>query len=227
MFGHGMNFELILTIIFAVIALVIILKLRSVLGRRTGHEAPPPEWGGAHQRRQSDNVIDMPGREVPPEDVGAVDPDASPVERGLAEIKQADPSFNSLEFLDGAKSAFRMVVEAFSEGDRETLDMLLADEVFENFDAAIKERESAGETQETELVDLLSARITDAALVGGEARVTLTFVSKQKNAVRDKDGKVIDGDPDEAETLTDIWTFARDTRSKDPNWELVETDVAE
>ena len=157
-----------------------------------------------------------------PEAVDA-DPD-SPVAEGVRQIRAADGSFDPGAFAEGATAAFEMIVEAFARGDRDTLQPLLAPNVFANFEAAIAERERAGETLETTIVALNPAEVTGAAMQGRDARVTVTFVSEQSNAVKDADGNVTDGDPATIEKITDIWTFARDTRSRDPNWQLVETD---
>ena len=224
-----MNNDLILTLIFAAVAAFVLFKLRSVLGRREGHEQRPPDvfaeaerssTGDAGKDAAGDNVVHMPnrqGRETPD-----IDPN-SPVGQGVRDIQAADGSFDAGQFLDGAKAAFEMIVGAFARGDREALRPLLAPNVFVNFDKAIADREKAGETLETTFIGFKSAKVTNAEMQGRIARVTVTFVSEQSNAVRDGDGNVVDGDPAAIEKITDIWTFARDTRSRDPNWQLVET----
>lgn len=225
-----MNNDLILTLIFAAVAAFVLFKLRSVLGRRTGHEQQRPDVFAEAERSAdaaaegaSDNVVQMPDRRRG--EVVEIDPD-TPVGRGVRAIQAADPGFDPTDFLEGAKAAFEMIVGAFARGERDTLKPLLAPNVYTNFEQAIADREQAGESLETTFIGFKSAKITDAEMQGSNARVTVTFVSEQSNAVRDKDGDVVDGDPAAIEKITDVWTFTRDTKSGDPNWQLVETDGA-
>lgn len=216
-------------IILAIIAGFLILRLRGVLGRRTGHERPPPEDVVA-RRKAEDNVVDMPDRNraeppesgAPAESVEPVEPD-DPVAAALTQIQIADTSFDPDTFLQGVRSAFEMVVHAFATGDNGTLRNLLADSVYDDFSAAIKSRLEAKETLETTVIGIKSAEIIDARLDGRQAFVTAKIVSDQVNATRDEEGRVIDGDPNYVEQIDDIWTFSRNTRSRDPNWKLVET----
>jgi predicted lipid-binding transport protein (Tim44 family) len=217
-----MDADLLITLIFAAIAVFVILKLRSVLGTRTGFEKKNEPYAPADNR---DKVIPLPDRrqpEVPPmgEPKTALDP-------GSAAIRRADPSFDPDQFVEGAKMAFEMIVTAFAKGDEKTLEPLLAPNVFESFAADIRRRSEAGETRETTVAGIREARIDEARLDGREARVTVLIVSEQINVTRDREGNVIDGDPKAAETVSDLWTFARDTRSRDPNWQLVETAAAD
>ena len=216
------NNELIITLIFAAVAAFVLFKLRSVLGRRTGHEQQRDGFG--NRSSTTDNVVQMPDRRSP--ETVDVAP-GSPLEAGIAEIRSVDPSFDPAEFLAGAKAAFEMIVTAFAQGDRETLRPLLGDEVFASFDEAIRDREQAGQTMELTFMGFKSAEVTRAELQDGEARVTVKFVTEQSSAIRNASGDLTDGDPAEVETVTDVWTFARDARSRDPNWELVETDSSE
>ncbi len=217
-----MDADLLITLIFAAIAVFVILKLRSVLGTRTGFEKKNEPYAPVENR---DKVIPLPDRrqsDAPPmgEPKGAMD-------AGSAAIRRADPSFDPERFIDGAKMAFEMIVTAFAKGDEKALESLLAPAVFESFSADIRRRREAGETRETTVAGIRQARIHDARLEGREARVSVMIVSEQINVTRDRDGKVIDGDPKTAETVSDLWTFARDTRSRDPNWQLVETAAAD
>ena len=143
----------------------------------------------------------------------------------LAELPEftADPGFDPAQFLEGARFAFEMVVAAFAAGDKDRLRPLLSDDVYQPFAAAIDERTAAGETLETRIIALKRLDITEAGLAGRLARVTVKFVSDQINMLRAHDGSVVDGDPDHAIEKTDFWSFARDTRSSDPNWVLVAT----
>jgi predicted lipid-binding transport protein (Tim44 family) len=215
-------------VFFAMVAAFLILRLRSVLGRRTGNENPE-RWTSrkpAPQAREaSDNIARLPDRARPAGDAApTIDlPATAPAEAGLTQIKVADPSFEARSFVEGARGAFEMIVGAYAQGDTATLRPLLADDVYENFAAAIRGRQQAKQTLETTLVGIKSAEITEARMDGRTALVTVKFVSDQINVTRDADGKVVEGDPQQIATVTDVWTFARNTRSRDPNWLLVAT----
>jgi len=228
------------TIIFLAIAVVVFLRLRSVLGRRTGNERPPFD---PYSRRESlpgaasDKVIDLPRRaagptatasaDIPPaaaERFKSIAPEGSPLNAGLTAVAAADRSFDPDEFVAGAKAAYEMIVTAFAEGDRKSLKQLLSRDVYEGFVAAISEREGRGETIEFRFVGIDKAEITGAAVKGTTAQITVRFLSKLISATHDKDGAVIDGDPVHVGDVTDIWTFARDTTSRDPNWKLIATE---
>jgi predicted lipid-binding transport protein (Tim44 family) len=205
-------------VLFAMVAVFLVLRLRSVLGRRTGTE----------RRRElferpvgADNVVTLPDRGKPIEADGGAAPGS--VAAGLAAIRGADPSFDPESFLHGARSAFEMIVGAFAAGDTATLRPLLSDEVYDRFAEAIQAREEAKETLETNLLSIKAADITEAELSGRTAYVTVRFVSDQVNITRAFDGSIVDGDPDRIVEKTDFWTFARNTRASDPNWQLVAT----
>lgn len=146
------------------------------------------------------------------------------VERGLREIAAADNSFNLGQFLEGARGAYRMVLEAFWQGDRETLRELCDDDVYAGFVAALDAREAAGETLDNTLIRIEETRIHSASLDGRMARIALLFVADVAAITRDKDGNVIAGSLDDAIESRDVWTFARNTAARDPNWVLDETD---
>ena len=214
-------------ILFAMIAAFLVLRLRSVLGRRTGHERRPPD-PTAPQRsetRANDNVVELPDKSSAAEADEAFAADASddPLSAGLTQIKFADSNFDPEEFVVGARDAFEMIVQAFATGDIKTLRSFLNDEVYGNFSAAVKQREESEETLETAVIGIKSADMMEARVEGRTAFVTIKFISEQVNVGRDKDGEVIDGDPNHVTDITDIWTFARNTRARDPNWTLVET----
>jgi len=231
----GDSFQFIDIIFFAMIAAFLVLRLRSVLGKRTGNEKPrrTPFDAQANQRQaRDDNVIDLPGRRESraeaPDDESGVSARPSPTAAsshlpGVDAVRAADHDFDPEVFLGGARAAFEMIVEAFARGDKDALRPLLADQVFEGFAAAIGEREAAGETMETELLGFKSISIVEAGVVDRVASVTVQFETDQVNVVRDSDGAVTDGDADHIARVTDIWTFARDTGSRDPNWALVAT----
>lgn len=231
------------TIIFLALAVFIFLRLRSVLGQRTGRERPPYDPVSTRdpiRTPASDKVVALPTRKAeaitrPADaDAPAAEPgdrwqdiaDAgSPVAQGLDAIVAVDPNFDPKEFLGGARAAYEMVVTAFAEGDRRNLKNLLSREVYEGFEAAIGERESKGEKVETRFVALDKADISGAELRGRTAHVTVRFVSQLITVTRDRSGAVVDGSPDKVTEVTDVWTFARDLSSRDPNWKLVATEA--
>lgn len=214
-------------ILFAMIAAFLVFRLRSVLGRRTGNEPPPSDPLSQRQGdpAQNDNVVDLHERPDTEErdDLVELANSDDPLVAGVAQIRSADSSFDPESFCEGAKSAFEMVVQAFAEGDVKTLRSLLNDEVYENFSVAVTQRQEAEEELETTVIGIKSSDLLEARVEGRMAFVTLKFQSEQVNVIRDKDGKVVDGDPTQVTEVTDIWTFARNTRARDPNWTLVET----
>jgi predicted lipid-binding transport protein (Tim44 family) len=229
------------TIILLAVAVAIFLKLRSVLGQRTGRERPPYDPYSARDAMRgatNDNVVTLPGRA--PE--GAQKPaDASePSDRwkgiaepgtalavGLDAVAGEDKTFDAKHFVAGARAAYEMIVLAYAEGDRRALKNLLSREVYDGFEAAIRDRESKGETVETRFVAIDKSDITAAELRGRTAHVTVRFVSQLISVTRDKSGNVIDGNPEKVTDVTDVWTFARDLSSRDPNWKLVATEAGQ
>lgn len=209
-------------ILFAMVAGFLVLRLRSVLGRRTGNERRRDLFV-RRPRPVSDKVQAL----AEPGAVGATTPVASvPVDTAgedVNQIRRADPSFDPSEFLGGARIAFEMIVTAFAKGDKSALRPLLSDEVFQQFVAAIDERTTAKESLETRILRLDSSAIVEAELLARTAQVTVKLVSQQINVTRAMDGSIVDGDPEHPIEKTDYWTFARDTRSTDPNWVLVAT----
>jgi predicted lipid-binding transport protein (Tim44 family) len=207
-------------ILFAMVAAFLVLRLRSVLGRRTGNERRRELF----VRRARPAAENRPTLVEP--DPGAVAPAAPPadaVAEGLNQIRRADPSFDPSHFLEGARTAFEMIVGAFANGDKEALRPLLSDEVLQQFVSAIDERAAAKETLETRVLRLDNPDIVEAELLGRNAQVTVKLTSQQINVTRAMDGSIVDGDPDHPTEKTDYWTFARDPRSADPNWVLVAT----
>ena len=224
------------TIFFLVAAVVIFFQLRNVLGRRTGNERPPfdPYTAGRTAKDaagKSENVVSLPRKraagEGGDEAYAAIDVFAKPgtdLNRGLRAIKDADASFEPKAFVDGAKMAYEMIVMAYADGDRKTLKNLLSRDVYDGFVAAIADREAKSEKIQSSFVGIDKADIVSAEMKGSEAHVTLRIVSELISATRNKAGEVIDGDPETVAEVKDVWTFARDTRSKDPNWKLVATE---
>lgn len=219
----GGGFQFIDIILFALVAAFLILRLRSVLGRRDGHQGPTQD--PFRQQPNKDNgeseVVRLPerGDAAAP----ASDPSLSPLEAGITQIKIADPSFDQKEFLAGASVAFEMILTAYVAGDDAALKPLLSPEVYANFSQSIADRNAAGEVLETTLVGIRETQIEDASMVGRMAHVTVQFISEQVTVTRNAAGEIVEGDPDHVATVTDLWTFARDTRSSDPNWMLVAT----
>ncbi len=222
------GFQFIDIIFFAVIAGFILLRLRGVLGRRTGHQRPPPD-----QRRALDeaneNVVRLPEREAADDSAAEPAPEAEqPVDdpalaAGLAQIEAADSGFTRQGFLDGAVGAFEIIIEAFAEGDRDRLGDLLDDDVYRPFSRVIDDREQAGHSHQTTLISIDENEIIEAGMNGRTAFVTVRFVTQQINVTHDADDTVVDGDPSYVATVTDLWTFERDTQSRSPNWKLVAT----
>lgn len=224
------------TIFFMIAAIVIFFQLRNVLGRRTGHERPPFDpYTNARKDAQADaaageNVVSLPRRKGSenPASYGTIDAIAAPgteLNRGMRAVRDADASFEPNTFVDGAKMAYEMIVMAYADGDRKTLKNLLSREVYEGFVAAIADREGRDEKIESSFVGINRAEITNAELKGTEAHITLRIVSELISATRNASGEVIDGDPETVAEVKDVWTFARDTRAKDPNWKLVATEA--
>ena len=146
---------------------------------------------------------------------------------GLDAIAREDKSFDAKGFLTGARAAYDMIVTAYAAGDRKELKGLLGKEVYDGFETAIKEREQKGETVETRFVSIDGADLTAAEQRGKTAQVTVRFRSQLISVTRAKDGAVIDGNPDAVTDVTDVWTFARDVSSRDPNWKLVATEAGQ
>ncbi len=221
------------TLIFVVAAVFVFLQLRNVLGKRTGHERPPFD-PGANQRKTAssesdgDNVITLPGVSEkaadPYKEINEIAKPRTKLNRGLRAIKDAAPIFNPKEFLKGAGMAYEMIVMAFADGDRKTLKNLLSKEVYDGFAAVLDDRAQSGEVVQTNFVGIEEIEITSAELREHDAHVTVSVTSQLVSATRDGAGEIIDGDPEAVVEVQDVWTFARDTRQKDPNWKLVATE---
>lgn len=228
----GSDFPIFEIIIFGMIAAFFVLRLKNTLGKRTGHEQEEPRTRMRHDSDQrtaqqpangDDNVIQLPGTE-PVEPVDDFDPEtATPLERSLREVSEADPSFDPRGFVEGARGAYEMIVTAFAQGDKKALKPLLAPKVLQNFSAAIDQRKSDGLTQETELVGFNRSEIIEAEMVGRNAEVTVKFEAEMISVTRDGAGEIVGGNAEDVTQITDIWTFSKDTRSRNPNWELIST----
>jgi len=229
------------TIIFLALAVLIFLRLRSVLGQRTGRERPPYDPYSARDAvrpSSNDNVVALPGRgsetlQKPAEPVEPVErwkgiaETGSAVAAGLDAIAHDDPSFDAKQFVGGARAAYEMIVLAYAEGDRRSLKNLLSREVYEGFEKAIRERETKGDKAETRFVSIDKSDIIGAEVRARTAQVTVRFVSQLISVTRDRNGNVIYGSPEKVTDVTDVWTFARDVSSRDPNWKLVATEAGQ
>jgi predicted lipid-binding transport protein (Tim44 family) len=211
-------------ILLAMIAGFIAFRLYSVLGRRTGHERSPEEQvrvPDAGRTKKAENVVTLPER--PAATASAA---TGPLARGLMDIKLADRGFDEDGFMQGARAAHEMIVTAYAKGDRETLKPLVNDDVFSAFESAIRGREQRKERVDFTFVGLKSARITGAELKNRTAEVTVAFESEIILAGYDQSGRLIEGEAKTPHVVTDVWTFARDTKARDPNWTLIATGSA-
>jgi predicted lipid-binding transport protein (Tim44 family) len=213
-------------ILFAMVAAFLVLRLRGILGRRTGYERPPTPLdpaGPAEAPRTIDTTAEemAEGRALPGPSRALPAP-ASPAGQALFRIRQVDPSFEAAAFLDGAEEAFRMIVTSFAAGDRETLKGLLSPDVFGDFAAAITAREQANESQRTDVVAFRESTIVEADLRGTFATIGVRFVTDQVNITTSQGGLLVAGSEAVVETI-DIWSFARDLSGADPTWLLVGT----
>lgn len=211
-------------VLLALVAAFLGLRLYSVLGKRTGHEQEPvarqPIDNTAPIIRQPLLVGDS-GSAVPKGDSDAVEVAA---QSGVRSIANADRSFDLGLFIEGSKSAYKMVLEAYWKGDKEALRFLCDDDVYASFAEAIDGRVARGETLENRLVRIEEVRVVDASLEHPTARVTVRFDADIASLVKDSDGNIIGGSMTDAVETHDIWTFMRDVKSGDRNWKLDETD---
>jgi predicted lipid-binding transport protein (Tim44 family) len=234
------------TLVLLIVAVVVVLKLRSVLGRRTGDEETRLERYRAERRQQeaagtpTDNVVSMPRREGAPVGPGSEVALADAEERikeypgldaevrsGLMDLAKLDPAFDPETFLRGARQAYEMIVTAFAEGNRKILKDLLNRDVYDGFVRAMTERENRGEQVDQSFVGINKADIVESEVKGGDANITVRFISQLISATRDKAGAILSGDPQKVKDVTDIWTFSRDISSAkaraNPNWRLIAT----
>ncbi len=228
----------IFTLIFLVLAVIIILKLRSVLGRKSGDD----ETRARAAAEAREKVVMMPRRQGPaneqPMEGAATTQTAladaeqkirsfaganTQLAEGLLAVRRADPGFEPEHFVRGSKQAYEMIVTAFAEGNRKTLRNLLSREVYDGFVAVITERESRGEQIDQSFVGINKADMVEVEFKKDTAQISVKFVSELITATRDKAGVVLAGDPKKIKEVIDVWTFARDVASRDPNWKLVAT----
>jgi len=219
-----MSTQMIELIILIAIAAFVLFRLKSVIGTRTGYEAPPDYLS------RDDTAPDA--RRGPADeteegdlDVGLAHPAPDNAKLALAAMRDADPDFSLAEFLGGARSAYEMILMAYEEGDRDTLRDLLDDPVFDAFESGITERETAGLKVEARFIGVRDVRLESASFdrETNEGELTLRFVGELITSVRDAEGRVVEGDPNEVRRQTDVWTFARRLGARDPNWLLSAT----
>ena len=236
-----MEFD-IFTFLPLAVAVFLFWKLRSVLGTRDDSERPPfnPEdvYPSAHDKvdeEANDNVVTLPSARGRRTGEDESDPIADRIKeiagknkdlnKGLMAIYGRDTSFDPDQFIDGAKIAYEMIVTGFADGDKRMLKGLLAREVYDNFEAAIDDRASRNERVQSSFVGIEKSDIVGAELQKQEAQITLRFVSQMISATLNEADEVVDGDLQEVAEITDVWTFARPVKSRDPNWKLVATDA--
>ncbi len=228
------------TIVFALLAIFVIWKLRSVLGTRTGTEQPPLDM---FRRKTAEPAADEGNGAVIPFPTSTREPLLESVaddrraawarlpgvdERvipGLEAVASADSQFDPQSFIEGAKTAYEMIIMSFAAGNRAALRDLLSKDVFDSFSSAITERESRAETVDTTFVSMGRTIIEDAQLRGTTAQISMRFQSKLITATRDRAGVIVDGSADKVVDMVDVWTFARETNARDPNWKLVATEA--
>lgn len=229
-----MDFDIVL-VIALVIAVVVFLQLRSVLGKRTGFERPPfdpySRQSENAEEKETDTVVALPKPEAKAaddfSDIDKIAPEDSDLNKGLRAIRKEDATFSPNSFLDGARVAYEMVVTAFAKADKNTLKSLLSDDVFAGFSSAIDERDKKVETVKFTFVGIDKIEIIDASCEADIAQLTIRVESEIISATYDDSQKLIDGDPQTIAEIKDIWTFARNVKSRDPNWKIIGTEDGE
>ena len=212
-------------ILLAMVAIFIGLRLRSELGKKTGNEPLPPAAPRpvpSDARRIGGSATSTGNAD--PEVVTVVELEGDPALRSAYQkIRRADPSFDLTTFMAGAQSAYGMILEAFWSGDRDTLKGFLDESVLNQFSAAIDAREKNGLHMENKLIDVNKAEVIAAQLVDRTAEITVHFTAEIVAVTKDGEGRLVEGSLSEAVEVNDRWTFARDTKSREPNWTLVAT----
>ncbi|SHE31382.1 Predicted lipid-binding transport protein, Tim44 family [Ruegeria intermedia] len=219
-----MNSPLIQLLVLAGIAIFLILRLKSVLGTREGFEKPPvPQQPAPSKSRRDFEVIDG----GPDRDITDHVPEDSEIAQTLAAMKRVEPSFSVSEFLQGARGAYEMIVMGFERGNLDEIQPFLAEDVFETFVSVVAEREDKGLTIEAEFIGVREMALVDAQFDKdtNRAEITVRFVGELTSVVRDRDGNIVEGNPNTIKRQKDSWTFARVMGADDPNWLLVATDA--
>ncbi|WP_439816384.1 Tim44/TimA family putative adaptor protein [Zavarzinia sp. CC-PAN008] len=209
-------------ILLAMLAGFIALQLRRVLGRRTGAERPPPARDPFEPVARDDNVVPLPQRAPRDGDVRPPPPASGPA-AGLTQIQVADRGFELDGFIAGARMAYEEIVKAVSAGDLDSVRSFVSPDVVRDFQRAIDQRKADGLVTDSAIAAILKSEVADARMTGRTAEITIAFTSELISVTRNASGQVVDGHPTAGREVTDIWTFARDTRSRDPNWQLIRT----
>jgi predicted lipid-binding transport protein (Tim44 family) len=212
--------------LIAMVAGVILFRLYTVLGRRTGHERPPPEPYRLSERSPvpaGDDTAVARGDARALAAPAASERPADPVAASLLDIQLADRGFDKEHFVTGARAAYEMILTAFANNDRTGLRPLLSDEVYGAFDGVMRGREERGEKLAFTFVGFKEVKITAAALKASMAEITVSFAAQFISATSDAKGALIEGDSKTVRDITDVWTFSRDVRARDPNWTLIAT----
>ncbi len=220
-------------IVYFLVAAGLIFWLRSILGTKHGDER---DRGAPYLKPNADGSIEPAApaeksRLGPEERIaeflhnpkGSASIDNKTAELGLLDIAKADRNFDIEHFAQAAQDAFVFIVESFAEGDRETLEDLLSPQVYAAFEGAISEREKQNETMHTEITAIKRADIIEAKQDGRTSKITVRFEAEEVSYTKDKDGEIVDGHPERISQMRDIWTFSRETKSRDPRWLLIET----
>lgn len=229
-----MGTDNIITLFFLIVAALIFLNLRSVLGKRTGSEKRPSDSYAPREQEsltpstEDGKVITLPRRgpvatENRYEEIDTFAAPGTDLNAALRKVFDADPTFSAKQFVEGARAAYEMILMAFADGDRKTLKSLLSNEVYEGFNAALDERDKAGEKIKSTFVGIEKSEMTDASIEGSETTITMKLAAQLITATYNSAGEIVDGNADTVSEVKDRWTFARDVRSRDPNWKLVAT----
>jgi len=217
-----MNSPILQLLVLAGIAIFLILRLKSVLGTRDGFEGPPRAQAPVSPTRRNEFEVIEGG---PDRDITDNVPEDSDAAAALAEMKGAEPSFGVTDFLQGARSAYEMILMAFERGNLDELTPFLSEEVFESFVEVVDARQEKGLTVEAEFLGVRSTTLVDATFDTDEnrAEIIVRFVGELSSVVRNSDGEIVEGVPNQPKRQKDVWTFERIMGSDDPNWRLVAT----
>jgi len=221
----------IVTVVVVVLAVVILFQLRSVLGRRTGHERPPFDPYSRPSRPEAEapeKIVSFPTTKPDPKDdftdIDEIAPKGSSLNKSLRAIREVDVTFSPTSFCEGVRAAYEMIMSAFAAGDKSTLQNLLTQEVFDGFSAAIDEREERGETVQFSFITIAKLEIIAANIQDGMAEITVQINSEVISATYNEEKELVDGDTQAVVEIHDCWSFIRDAGSADPNWLLAATD---
>lgn len=222
-------------IVYALVAAGLVFWLKNILGTRHGDErerpdpfaAAPDDVPSAQEGAMHDAPHGLSAeesiRDLAAQPTSTLSVENKTAENGLLDISRADKNFDIAFFLEAAQDVFVMVVEGFGKGDRNVLKDLLGDNVYNAFDGALSEREKTGETLENEIQAIRKAEVIDAGLKGKKAVITVRFLADEISVTRDADGEILSGHPDKVSAMRDVWVFARDVKSRDPRWLVIET----